>query len=121
KHYRRLGETGHHPHWGIAYKFPPERKPTKLVGVVVQVGKSGKLTPVAELEPVFLAGTTVKRTSLHNFAEVERKDIRIGDTVYVEKAGEIIPQVVGVKLDARPPDATPIQRPEACPACGSEV
>lgn len=121
KHYGRLGETGHHPHWGIAYKFPPERKPTKLLGVVVQVGKSGKLTPVAELEPVFLAGTTVKRTSLHNFVEVERKDIRIGDTVYVEKAGEIIPQVISVKLDERPPDAQPIRRPHECPACGSLV
>lgn len=121
RHYGRLGETGHHPHWGIAYKFPPERKPTRLIGVVVQVGKSGKLTPVAELEPVFLAGTTVKRTSLHNFVEVERKDIRIGDTVYVEKAGEIIPQVIGVKLDERPKDAQPIHRPHECPACGTLV
>ena len=121
RHYGRLGETGHHPHWGIAYKFPPERKPTRLIGVVVQVGKSGKLTPVAELEPVFLAGTTVKRTSLHNFVEVERKDIRIGDMVYVEKAGEIIPQVIGVKLDERPKDAQPIHRPHECPACGTLV
>jgi len=121
RHYGRLGETGHHPHWGIAYKFPPERKPTRLIGVVVQVGKSGKLTPVAELEPVFLAGTTVKRTSLHNFVEVERKDIRIGDTVYVEKAGEIIPQVIGVKLDERPKDAQPIHRPHECPACGTLI
>lgn len=121
RHYGRLGETGHHPHWGIAYKFPPERKPTRLLNVVVQVGKSGKLTPVAELEPVLLAGTTVKRTSLHNFVEIERKDIRIGDTVYVEKAGEIIPQVISVKLDERPPDAQPVRRPEHCPACGTPV
>lgn len=121
KYYPRLGETGHHPHWGIAYKFPPERKPTRLIHVVVQVGKSGKLTPVAELEPVFLAGTTVRRTSLHNFVELERKDIRIGDTVYVEKAGEIIPQVISVKLDERPDDAKVIERPHRCPACGSEV
>ncbi len=119
--YARLGETGHHPHWGIAYKFPPERKPTTLRDVIVQVGKSGKLTPVAELEPVFLAGTTVTRASLHNFVEVERKDIRIGDTVYVEKAGEIIPQVVGVKKDARPPDALSVRRPRECPACGTLV
>lgn len=121
KWYRRLGGTGHHPHWGIAYKFPPERKATRLRRVVVQVGKSGKLTPVAELDPVFLAGTTVSRASLHNFVEVARKDIRVGDTVYVEKAGEIIPQVVGVKLDARPPDAVPVPRPVRCPACDSEV
>lgn len=119
--YGRLGETGHHPHWGIAYKFPPERKPTRLVGVVVQVGKSGKLTPVAELEPVFLAGTTVVRASLHNFVEVERKDIRVRDIVYVEKAGEIIPQVVGVSLDARLADAEPVRRPHECPACGTLV
>lgn len=121
KWYARLGETGHHPHWGIAYKFPPERKPTRLTRVVVQVGKSGKLTPVAEVEPVFLAGTTVTRVSLHNFSEVERKDIRIGDTVYVEKAGEIIPQVISVKLDARPEDAEPVHRPRECPACGTLV
>ncbi len=121
RHYARLGETGHHPHWGIAYKFPPERKATRLVNVVVQVGKSGKLTPVAELEPVFLAGTTVVRASLHNFVEVERKDIRVGDQVYVEKAGEIIPQVVGVKLDARPADAVKVRRPHECPACGTLV
>jgi DNA ligase (NAD+) len=121
KWYGWLGETGHHPHWGIAYKFPPERKPTVLRQVVVQVGKSGKLTPVADLEPVFLAGTTVSRASLHNFVEIERKDIRIGDTVYVEKAGEIIPQVVGVKKEARPDDARSVPRPDRCPACGSEV
>lgn len=121
RHYGRLGETGHHPHWGIAYKFPPERKATRLRDVVVQVGKSGKLTPVAELEPVFLAGTTVSRASLHNFVEVERKDIRIGDLVYVEKAGEIIPQVVGVRLDVRPDDVRPVHRPHECPACGARV
>jgi DNA ligase (NAD+) len=119
--YPRLGATGHHPHWGVAYKFPPERKPTRLRGVVVQVGKSGKLTPVAELEPVFLAGTTVSRASLHNFVEVERKDIRVGDLVFVEKAGEIIPQVVGVDVGARPPDAEPVRRPSECPACGTRA
>ncbi len=121
KWYRRLGETGHHPHWGVAYKFPPERKPTRLLDVTVQVGKSGKLTPVAHLEPVFLAQTTVSRASLHNFGEVERKDVRIGDTVYVEKAGEIIPQVVSVDRAKRPPDARPIHRPKECPVCGALV
>jgi DNA ligase (NAD+) len=119
--YDRLGSTGHHPHWGIAYKFPPERKATRLLGVVVQVGKSGKLTPVAELEPVFVAGTVVSRASLHNFPELERKDVRIGDRVWVEKAGEIIPQVVGVDLAERPPSAEPVPRPSTCPSCGAEV
>ena len=120
-HYSALGGTGHHPHWGIAYKFPPERKATLLEGISVQVGKSGKLTPVAELTPVFVAGTTVSRASLHNFAELQRKDIRVGDRVFVEKAGEIIPQVVGVLLDARPADASPFPRPVVCPTCGSAV
>jgi DNA ligase (NAD+) len=119
--YRRLGSTGHHPHWGIAYKFPPEQKPTRLKGIHVQVGKSGKLTPVAELEPVFVAGTVVSRASLHNFVELERKDVRVGDIVRVEKAGEIIPQVVSVDLDARPEGTEPYVRPSACPACGTEV
>jgi DNA ligase (NAD+) len=119
--YRRLGATGHHPHWGIAYKFPPEQKPTILKGIHVQVGKSGKLTPVAELEPVFVANTTVSRASLHNFVELERKDVRVGDTVRVEKAGEIIPQVVSVDLDARPDGTERYQRPAACPVCNTAV
>jgi DNA ligase (NAD+) len=121
RHYPRLGYTSHSPRWGIAYKFPPERKPTRLLGVVVQVGKSGKLTPVAELEPVFLAGTTVTRASLHNFAELERKDVRIGDTVLVEKAGEIIPQVISVDASKRPKGAKKVPRPEHCPACNAAV
>jgi len=121
KWYRRLGETGHHPHWGIAYKFPPERKRTKLLDVTVQVGKSGKLTPVAVLEPVVLAQTTVSRASLHNFPELERKDVRIGDQVFVEKAGEIIPQVVGVDTDARPDGARAVERPTECPSCHTAV
>ncbi len=119
--YDRLGSTGHHPHWGIAYKFPPERKATRLLGVAVQVGKSGKLTPVAELEPVFVAGTVVSRASLHNFPELERKDVRVGDQVWVEKAGEIIPQVVGVDLAHRPDGTVPVARPELCPSCSTPV
>ncbi len=115
----QLGATEHHPKWGIAWKFPPERKPTVLRDVIVQVGKSGKLTPVAVLEPVQLAGTTVSRASLHNFPEIARKDVRIGDTVLVEKAGEIIPQVVSVVLGLRPAGAAPVQAPTACPACAS--
>jgi DNA ligase (NAD+) len=115
----QLGATEHHPRWGIAWKFPPERRPTVLREVIVQVGKSGKLTPVAVLDPVLLAGTTVSRASLHNFPELERKGVRVGDTVLVEKAGEIIPQVVGVVLERRPADARPVPRPTACPSCGA--
>lgn len=116
-HYDALGATGHHPHWGIAYKFPPERKPTKLLDIIVQVGKSGKLTPVAVLEPVFVSNTTVSRASLHNFVELERKDVRVGDTVYVEKAGEIIPQVVEVDKSKRKRGARKFKPPTACPTC----
>jgi DNA ligase (NAD+) len=115
----QLGATEHHPKWGIAWKFPPERRPTVLREIIVQVGKSGKLTPVAVLDPVQLAGTTVSRASLHNFPEIARKDVRIGDTVLVEKAGEIIPQVVAVVLKARPAEALPVLPPSVCPACGS--
>jgi len=119
--YDVLGGTGHHPHWAIAYKFPPERKPTELLNVVVQVGKTGKLTPVAELEPVLLAGTTVSRASLHNFVELERKDVRVGDTVYVEKAGEIIPQVISVDMSKRAKGRRKTKRPTVCPSCETAV
>lgn len=121
RHYPALGSTGHHPHWGLAYKFPPERKKTRVRQIVVQVGKSGKITPVAELEPVLLAQTTVSRATLHNFSELERKDVREGDLVSVEKAGEIIPQIIEVDLAERPADSAPFERPSACPSCGSEV
>jgi DNA ligase (NAD+) len=121
KYYRQLGATGHHPHWGIAYKFPPERKRTQVVGVELGVGKTGKITPVAVLTPVFVAGTTVSHASLHNFVEVARKDVRIGDTVLVEKAGDIIPQIVAVVYEERPDDARAIERPSVCPACGADV
>jgi DNA ligase (NAD+) len=119
--YARLGATGHHPHWGIAYKFPPERKPTKLLDIEVSVGKSGKLTPVAILEPVFVSGTTVSRASLHNFVELERKDVRVGDTVLVEKAGEIIPQVVEVDKTKRKRGAKRFDPPDSCPTCGTKA
>jgi DNA ligase (NAD+) len=119
RHYEKLGGTGHHPHWGIAYKFPPERKVTRVVGIEVSVGKSGKLTPVAKLEPVQLAGTTVVRASLHNFVELERKDVRIGDRVEVEKAGDIIPQVIASV--SHEPGSVPFPRPTHCPACGTPV
>ena len=119
--YDRLEGTGHHPHWAIAYKFAPERKPTVVKSITVQVGKSGKLTPVAELEPVLISGSTVSRASLHNFPELMRKDVRIGDTVFVEKAGEIIPQVVGVDRDKRPDGTLRYVPPKQCPTCQSEV
>ncbi len=119
--WERLGETEHHPRWGIAYKFPPERRATLLTGITVQVGKTGRLTPVAELEPVFVAGTTVSRASLHNFAELAAKDIRIGDTVIVQKAGEIIPQVVAVDLAKRPKGAVAMPWPTHCPTCATAV
>lgn len=117
--YRALGVTEHHPRWGIAYKFPPERRATLLREVRVQVGKTGRLTPVAELEPVFIAGSTVSRASLHNFAEVAAKDIRVGDTVLIQKAGEIIPQVIEVDPARRRPGAQPVPWPSHCPICGA--
>ena len=118
---RRLGATAKAPRWVIAYKFPAATARTRLLDVVVQVGKSGALTPVAVLEPTPLAGTIVKRASLHNFEEVARKDLRIGDLVEIQKAGEIIPQVIRAHVDARPDNAAAVPPPKACPACGSAV
>lgn len=115
-----LGATSKAPRWCISYKFPAEQAATKLLKIEVQVGKSGILTPVAHLEPVRLAGTTVSRASLHNFDEVARKDVRVGDTVIVEKAGEIIPQVVEVVLKKRPADTKPFHPPGNCPSCKSD-
>jgi DNA ligase (NAD+) len=116
-----LGATGRAPRWCISYKFPAERAQTVIESIDVQVGKSGILTPVANLKPVQLAGTTVKRASLHNFDELRRLDARCGDTVMIEKAGEIIPQVVEVKKELRPASATPFKIPQKCPICGSDV
>lgn len=112
-----LGTTSRSPRWCIAYKFAAERARTRLRSVRFQVGKLGTITPVANLEPVLLAGTTVKSASLHNFDQIERLGARIGDMVYVEKAGEIIPQVVEVDTKARPADARPIRPPHQCPEC----
>ncbi|HOV33437.1 MAG TPA: NAD-dependent DNA ligase LigA [Candidatus Hydrogenedens sp.] len=116
-----LGTTSKSPRWIIAYKFPAEIARTKLLNIKVQVGKTGALTPVAEMEPVRLAGTIVKRATLHNFEELERKDIRIGDTVEIQKAGEIIPQIIRPILELRPPNTKPFKPPESCPECGSKV
>jgi DNA ligase (NAD+) len=117
----RLGTTEHHPRWGIAYKFPPERKPTRLRAISIQVGRTGALTPVAELDPVLLAGTTVSRASLHNRSHLERLGARVDDTVLVQKAGDIIPQVVAVVESERPRDSVPFDFPTSCPECGSRV
>jgi len=116
-----LGATGRAPRWCISYKFPAEQAKTKVESIDVQVGKSGILTPVANLSPVQLSGTTVKRASLHNFDELRRLDVRCGDTVVVEKAGEIIPQVVEVKKKLRPAGAVAFKVPKKCPNCGWSV
>lgn len=121
EHRRLLGTTSKSPRWAIAFKFPAEIAETVLERITVQVGKTGALTPVANLKPVQLAGTTVKRANLHNFEDVARKDIREGDVVRVQKAGEIIPQVLGPVLERRPEGAAPYPVPDRCPACGSEV
>jgi DNA ligase (NAD+) len=117
----QLGRTAKFPRWAVAYKFAAERAQTRLRGIVVQVGRTGTLTPVAQLDPVQLAGTVVARASLHNEQIIEQLDVRIGDLVTIEKAGEIIPQVVAVDLAARPEDATPYRMPGLCPNCDSKV
>ncbi|HCN29413.1 MAG TPA: DNA ligase (NAD(+)) LigA [Verrucomicrobiales bacterium] len=118
---RELGATSKAPRWAIAYKYQPEQAETRLLAVDIQVGRTGALTPVARLEPVFLSGSTVSNATLHNFEEIERKDIRVGDLVVIEKAGEIIPAVVMVKKESRTGDETAIPRPPHCPVCGTAV
>ncbi|TFF94641.1 MAG: NAD-dependent DNA ligase LigA, partial [Promethearchaeota archaeon] len=119
--HERLGATSHHPRWAVAYKYPPTRKSTKIKNITVHVGRTGKLTPIAVLETVHLAGTEVSRASLHNEDEVARKDVRVGDTVLVEKAGEIIPQVVKVIKVKRTGNEKKFEMPKKCPVCGSEA
>lgn len=116
-----LGETASTPKWAVAYKFPPEVKETKLLDIVIQVGRTGVLTPNAVLAPVRLAGTSVSRATLHNIDFIRERDIRIGDTVYVQKAGDIIPEVLRVKTADRTPDAAPYSMPAYCPSCGGPV
>lgn len=118
---QQLGFTAKSPRWAIAYKYKAESIATRLNGVTYQVGRTGAVTPVAELEPVFLAGTTVKRASLHNANEITRLDLRIGDFVFVEKGGEIIPKVTAVDLDRRPPNLHPLQYTRTCPECGTTL
>ena len=118
---RALGTTSKSPRWAIAYKFKAERAYTSLLSVEFQVGRTGAVTPVANLAPVRLAGTTVKRATLHNFDEVSRLDLHYGDTVGVEKGGEIIPKITDVKKDLRPAGAVPVTAPEKCPVCGEPL
>ena len=120
-----VGFTSRAPRWASAFKYPPEQKETLLKDITIQVGRTGVLTPVAELEPVFVSGTTVSRATLHNQEEIERKDVRIGDTVIVEKAGEIIPSVVSVVVSKRPENTPPFHLPTAlnhkCPSCDGPI
>ncbi|MCH4179819.1 MAG: NAD-dependent DNA ligase LigA [Atopobiaceae bacterium] len=116
-----LGFTARAPRWSIAFKFPPEERRTVLRDIRIQVGRTGVLTPVAEFDPVVVAGSTIARATLHNEDEVRRKDVRVGDTIVVHKAGDVIPEVVGHVPELRPEDAPEFKMPAACPSCGSPV
>ena len=120
-HQRQLGSTAKAPRWAVAYKFQAEKALTRLLSVDFQVGRTGAITPVANLDPVLLAGTTVKRASLHNAEQIALLDIRLGDMVYVEKGGEIIPKITGVELSERPSNSVPFEYISHCPECGSEL
>lgn len=116
-----LGFTSRAPRWAIAFKFPPEEKQTVLREIRIQVGRTGVLTPVAEFDPVTVAGSTIARATLHNLDEIRRKNVREGDTIIVHKAGDVIPEVVGPVLSLRPADAVEFQMPATCPSCGTPV
>ena len=116
-----LGVRSRSPRWAVAHKFPPRIEVTKVLDIAVQVGRTGKLTPVAILQPVDVSGVTVSRATLHNQDELDRKDVRIGDTVRIRRAGDVIPEVVEVLKDQRPPGAEPFQLPDQCPVCGAKV
>jgi DNA ligase (NAD+) len=118
---RALGATSKFPRWAVAYKYPPEGEKTRVRGIVVQVGRTGALTPVADLEPVSLAGSTVSRATLHNADEVARLDVRVGDVVWVAKGGDVIPKVVAVDPAGRAVDSEPFRMPERCPSCFTTV
>ncbi len=118
---RRLGATAHHPRWAIAYKFAARQATTRVLEIKINVGKTGALTPTALLEPVELAGVTVSRASLHNEDEINKKDIRVGDTVLIERAGDVIPYVVQVVVAKRPPGTRPFVFPTHCPVCGGRA
>jgi len=118
---QEAGRNTKAPRWAIAYKFKAERVYSELLSIDVQVGRTGKITPVANLKPVQLGGTTVKRATLHNFDEIKRLDLRIGDFAGIEKGGEIIPKIVEVQTEKRPPNAEPVKEPEFCPVCGEKL
>jgi DNA ligase (NAD+) len=121
RHQKLLGSTAKAPRWAIAYKFPAEQSTSKVLDIEIQVGRTGALTPVAMLEPTLVAGSTVSRATLHNEDEIERKDVRIGDTVVIQKAGDIIPEVVEVIKDLRNGKEKKFKMPTACPVCGGEI
>ena len=117
--WNQLGFTAHSPRWAVAFKYPPDEEETLLEDIELEVGRTGAVTPVAHLKAVQLAGTTVKRATLHNFEQIKRLDVRVGDTVLVRKAGEIIPEVLRVVLEKRPPNTHPVEEPKNCPVCHS--
>ncbi|HOL75099.1 MAG TPA: NAD-dependent DNA ligase LigA, partial [Bacteroidales bacterium] len=116
---KQLGSTAKYPRWAVAFKYKPEQALTQIISVDFQVGRTGVITPVANLNPVFISGTTVKRVTLHNFDFVKQNDIHVKDYVWIEKSGEIIPKVVKVEIDKRPTDASPVLPPKFCPVCNS--
>ena len=118
---RQLGFRTREPRWAVAHKFPAQEELTVVEAIEVQVGRTGAITPVARLRPVFVGGVTVTNATLHNAGEIARKDVRVGDTVQVRRAGDVIPEVIGVVLERRPPEARPYAMPETCPVCGSRV
>ena len=118
---KRLGFVSREPRWAVAHKYPAQEQLTTVQAIDVQVGRTGKLTPVAKLAPVFVGGVTVTNATLHNEEEARRKDVRVGDTVVVRRAGDVIPEVVSVVLDRRPEGTVPFSMPDACPVCGSAV
>src|SRR5919201_6838421 len=116
-----LGNVAREPRWAVAHKYPAQEELTEVQAIEVQVGRTGTLTPVAKLKPVFVGGVTVSNATLHNEDELKRKDVRVGDTVIVRRAGDVIPEIVSVQTDRRPPNAVPFVFPAKCPVCGSAV
>jgi len=119
--HKKLGDTAKSPRWAVAYKFPARSATTKLEDILLQVGRTGAITPVAKLAPVPIGGVTISRATLHNADEIARRDVRVGDTVVVERSGDVIPQVVGPVLEERPPEAVPFVFPDKCPVCGASL